>query len=148
MDTWIAEAHRIRGISLEQLRDELQLHVRTLNARVVELVNNDYADFVNLSAHLVAIDKRLQAIGAPFENLSSQITVYSLLFSCCTVVNLLLCIVLLKPLGSARVSRGQPPRAVCRARTPRSSFEREGAARAYSRADFAHSRRRTHSERE
>ena len=39
--------------TMEGLREELHSYFKTLKSAMVELINKDYADFVNLSANLV-----------------------------------------------------------------------------------------------
>ena len=43
-------------MTIECLRDGLDAYYRTLKSAMVELINKDYADFVNLSSNLVAED--------------------------------------------------------------------------------------------
>ncbi len=42
-----------RRVTMEGLREELHSYFKTLKNAMVELINQDYADFVNLSANLV-----------------------------------------------------------------------------------------------
>ncbi|KAF3436858.1 hypothetical protein FNV43_RR19611 [Rhamnella rubrinervis] len=42
----------------DTLRSELQSHLASLNHELIELINRDYADFVNLSTKLVDVDDR------------------------------------------------------------------------------------------
>ncbi len=42
-----------RRVTMEGLREELHGYFKTLKSAMVELINQDYADFVNLSANLV-----------------------------------------------------------------------------------------------
>lgn len=41
-------------VTIERLREDLDGYFRTLKNAMVELINKDYADFVNLSANLVS----------------------------------------------------------------------------------------------
>jgi len=43
-----------KRVTIECLRDDLDAYYRTLKSAMVELINKDYADFVNLSSNLVA----------------------------------------------------------------------------------------------
>lgn len=43
-------------VPLENLSVELQAHVNSLQAELVDLINRDYADFVSLTAQLVDVD--------------------------------------------------------------------------------------------
>lgn len=42
-----------REFGLEKLRDDLDLFLRVLKSNMVELINRDFADFLNLSTNLV-----------------------------------------------------------------------------------------------
>ncbi|XP_065797457.1 conserved oligomeric Golgi complex subunit 2-like isoform X3 [Muntiacus reevesi] len=42
-----------KRVQLEALRDDLELYYKLLETAMVELINKDYADFVNLSTNLV-----------------------------------------------------------------------------------------------
>lgn len=42
-----------KRVTIECLRDDLDAYYRTLKSSMVELINKDYADFVNLSSNLV-----------------------------------------------------------------------------------------------
>ena len=42
-----------KRVQLEALRDDLELYHKVLKTAMVELINKDYADFVNLSTNLV-----------------------------------------------------------------------------------------------
>ena len=42
-----------RHTSLEVLHDDLTLYMKSLQSAMIELINKDYADFVNLSSNLV-----------------------------------------------------------------------------------------------
>ena len=42
-----------KKVSLEDLRDDLNVYLKILQAAMIELINQDYADFVNLSTNLV-----------------------------------------------------------------------------------------------
>ncbi|KAH8407217.1 hypothetical protein KR222_010559 [Zaprionus bogoriensis] len=59
--------------SLEQLRDNLGLYLKGLRAAMIDLINEDYADFVNLSANLVGLDQSIETIQRPLEQFRSEI---------------------------------------------------------------------------
>ena len=48
------------GTSLDVLRDDLGIYLKVLRSSMIELINQDYADFVNLSTNLVGLDKSIQ----------------------------------------------------------------------------------------
>ncbi|XP_036320588.1 conserved oligomeric Golgi complex subunit 2 isoform X3 [Rhagoletis pomonella] len=51
--------------SLEQLRDDLGIYLKDLRASMIDLINEDYADFVSLSANLVGLDQSIANIENP-----------------------------------------------------------------------------------
>ncbi|EDQ88667.1 uncharacterized protein MONBRDRAFT_37489 [Monosiga brevicollis MX1] len=57
--------------SLQQKLQELQQQVQ---AAVVELINQDYADFVSLSGNLVGLDDRLTILAEPLQSVREDIT--------------------------------------------------------------------------
>lgn len=59
--------------SLEQLRDNLGLYLKGLRACMIDLINEDYADFVNLSANLVGLDQSIEIIQKPLEQFKDEI---------------------------------------------------------------------------
>lgn len=59
--------------SLELLRDNLGLYLKGLRAAMIDLINEDYADFVNLSANLVGLDQTIETIQRPLEQFRSEI---------------------------------------------------------------------------
>uniref|UniRef100_A0A131XDS7 Conserved oligomeric Golgi complex subunit 2 n=1 Tax=Hyalomma excavatum TaxID=257692 RepID=A0A131XDS7_9ACAR len=71
VDTFVSE-HRKRA-SLEKLRDDLVVHLKFLRSSMIKLINKDYADFVNLSANLVGLDKFIRNISKPLEDLKKEV---------------------------------------------------------------------------
>ena len=65
---------------IEGIRSELQLHLRELKHQLIELINRDYADFINLSTNLVGVDKTLEQIRAPLQALTASIKVATAAF--------------------------------------------------------------------
>ncbi|EDV30329.1 uncharacterized protein Dana_GF23234 [Drosophila ananassae] len=66
--------------SLEQLRDNLGLYLKGLRAAMIDLINEDYADFVNLSANLVGLDQSIETIQRPLEQFRTDIeSIHSLI---------------------------------------------------------------------
>ncbi|EDV91010.1 conserved oligomeric Golgi complex subunit 2 [Drosophila grimshawi] len=66
--------------SLEQLRDNLGLYLKGLRAAMIDLINEDYADFVNLSANLVGLDQSIETIQRPLEQFRGEIeSIHSLI---------------------------------------------------------------------
>ena len=52
-------------VGLEALRDDLGMYLQVLRVAMIELINDDYADFVNLSSNLVGIDEKIHCIQRP-----------------------------------------------------------------------------------
>jgi hypothetical protein len=59
----ITIAHR--QVPLEALSVELEGHLQTLRNRLVEVINEDYADFVSLSSKLVNVDSSVLRMQRP-----------------------------------------------------------------------------------
>lgn len=51
VDRFVSDCRK--RVQLEELREDLELYYRLLKTAMVELINQDYADFVNLSTNLV-----------------------------------------------------------------------------------------------
>uniref|UniRef100_A0A8C2RW76 Conserved oligomeric Golgi complex subunit 2 n=1 Tax=Capra hircus TaxID=9925 RepID=A0A8C2RW76_CAPHI len=64
-----------KRVQLEALRDDLELYYKLLKAAMVELINKDYADFVNLSTNLVGMDKALNQLSVPLGQLREEVLV-------------------------------------------------------------------------
>ncbi|XP_013116222.2 conserved oligomeric Golgi complex subunit 2 [Stomoxys calcitrans] len=66
--------HKNRNVSsLELLRDDLGLYLKSLRASMIDLINEDYADFVSLSANLVGLDQSIDTIQKPLEEFREEI---------------------------------------------------------------------------
>lgn len=66
--------HRNRNVpSLELLRDNLGVYLKVLRSSMIDLINEDYADFVSLSANLVGLDQSIGAIRKPLEVFREEI---------------------------------------------------------------------------
>uniref|UniRef100_A0A182J8B3 Conserved oligomeric Golgi complex subunit 2 n=1 Tax=Anopheles atroparvus TaxID=41427 RepID=A0A182J8B3_ANOAO len=59
--------------SLEIIRDDLGMYLKVLRSAMIELINQDYADFVDLSANLIGLDQQIAAIGGPLEKLRDEV---------------------------------------------------------------------------
>lgn len=53
MDHFVSDCRK--RVQLEDLRNDLELYYKLLKTAMVELINKDYADFVNLSTNLVSL---------------------------------------------------------------------------------------------
>ena len=63
----------VRETPLDTLRDDLGLYLKVLRSSMIELINQDYADFVNLSTNLVGLDKGILALEAPLQQFQREI---------------------------------------------------------------------------
>ena len=59
----------IHQVPLEALSAELEGHLQTLRNRLVEVINEDYADFVSLSSKLVNVDSSVLRMQRPLLDL-------------------------------------------------------------------------------
>lgn len=71
VDDFLQE-HRNAG-SLEEIRDDLGVYLKVLRSAMIELINEDYADFVNLSANLIGLDQSIEGIQIPLRHLQQEI---------------------------------------------------------------------------
>lgn len=71
VDVFVADCRR--RVQLETLREDLHIYFRTLKNAMVELINKDYADFVNLSSNLVGMDKAISNLSVPLGQLKEEI---------------------------------------------------------------------------
>ncbi|XP_059011854.1 conserved oligomeric Golgi complex subunit 2-like isoform X2 [Mustela lutreola] len=64
-------------VQLEELRGYLELYYKLLKIAMVELINKDYADFVNLSTNLVGMNKALNELSVPLGQLQEVLSLRS-----------------------------------------------------------------------
>lgn len=62
-----------RPRTLETLRDDLGVYLKVLRSAMIELINEDYADFVNLSTNLVGLDQSISQLEAPLVAFRSHV---------------------------------------------------------------------------
>ncbi|XP_037798953.1 conserved oligomeric Golgi complex subunit 2-like [Penaeus monodon] len=58
---------------LETLRDDLGVYLKILRSAMIELINRDYADFVNLSTNLTGLDRLIEALKTPLGQLREEV---------------------------------------------------------------------------
>jgi len=84
VDTFFLEQN-VKETPLDIMRDDLGIYLKVLRSSMIELINQDYADFVNLSTNLVGLDKSILGVQEPLvtfhqeiqkvnENISSSLT--------------------------------------------------------------------------
>ncbi|GAB5586853.1 hypothetical protein Unana1_01753 [Umbelopsis nana] len=64
-----------RHLGLAGLKTELNGHLRQLKSQLVELINRDYADFVNLSTNLKGLDKVMANLQNPIMDMRNEVQV-------------------------------------------------------------------------
>lgn len=55
------------------MRDDLGVYLKVLRSAMIELINEDYADFVNLSSNLIGLDQSIGSIQTPLGQLREEI---------------------------------------------------------------------------
>lgn len=65
-------AHR-NGCTMETMRDDLGVYLKVLRSAMIELINEDYADFVNLASNLRGLDAQIVDIQTPLQQLRADI---------------------------------------------------------------------------
>ncbi|XP_034944246.1 conserved oligomeric Golgi complex subunit 2 [Chelonus insularis] len=71
VDNFLHE-HR-KNASLETMRDDLGVYLKILRSAMIELINKDYADFVNLSKDLIGLDKVIDQLQTPLGQLREEV---------------------------------------------------------------------------
>jgi len=77
VDSFLAKVTAVNGTedaSLERIRDDLGIYLKVLRSSMIELINQDYADFVNLSTNLVGLDQSIDnELAQPLRNYRDQV---------------------------------------------------------------------------
>ncbi|XP_014216039.1 conserved oligomeric Golgi complex subunit 2 [Copidosoma floridanum] len=71
VDKFLQE-HR-KNVSLEKMRDDLGVYLKILRSAMIELINEDYADFVNLSSNLIGLDKSISDLETPLGQIKDKV---------------------------------------------------------------------------
>ncbi|XP_026760513.2 conserved oligomeric Golgi complex subunit 2 [Galleria mellonella] len=71
IDNFLAEHQNVA--SLEIMRDDLGMYLKVLRLAMIELINKDYANFVNLCATLIGFDKTIVKIQVPLAQLNEEV---------------------------------------------------------------------------
>ncbi|KAF9194333.1 Conserved oligomeric Golgi complex subunit 2 [Haplosporangium sp. Z 11] len=67
-----------RHLPLEELKSQLIAHMKELKTELIELINSDYADFINLSTNLNGVDRMMEDLRKPLDRMKDDaITVKS-----------------------------------------------------------------------
>lgn len=75
MDAFVRVQQASGGWGLEGLRDHLGVYLKILRSAMIELINRDYADFVNLSTNLTGLDRLIDALKTPLGQLREEVLV-------------------------------------------------------------------------
>jgi len=63
------------NVQLDLLKANLDDYLKSLKHALIELINEDYADFVNLSTNLVGMDKNIFSLSVPLGQLKEEVLV-------------------------------------------------------------------------
>ncbi|KAJ2942041.1 hypothetical protein O0L34_g10958 [Tuta absoluta] len=72
VDNFLVEHQNVA--SLEAMRDDLGVYLKVLRLAMIELINKDYANFVNLCATLIGFDKAILKIQVPLGQLNNEVS--------------------------------------------------------------------------
>ncbi|KAG0224678.1 oligomeric golgi complex component, COG2-domain-containing protein [Mortierella sp. GBAus27b] len=61
-----------RHLPLEELKSQLIAHQKELKTELIELINSDYADFINLSTNLNGVDRMMEDLRKPLNRMKSD----------------------------------------------------------------------------
>lgn len=70
-----------QGLPLEDVLDDLRRSAHSLDNELIEIINQDYADLINLSSNLVGIDKTIGEVRAPLSHIQKDVQVKKLFSS-------------------------------------------------------------------
>ncbi|CAG8499793.1 2025_t:CDS:10 [Diversispora eburnea] len=62
-----------RHITLDELKKELTTHLKSLKSELVEMINRDYASFVDLSTNLKGVDKVIEEVARPLGKMREEV---------------------------------------------------------------------------
>lgn len=62
---------------METLRDDLGIFLKNLRSSTIELINKDYADFVELAATLSNLEEKILAVDEPLRKIRDDVLVMS-----------------------------------------------------------------------
>ncbi|CAG8780059.1 42701_t:CDS:2 [Gigaspora margarita] len=61
-----------RHLTLDELKKELNMHLKSLKSELVEMINRDYASFVDLSTNLKGVDKVIEEVARPLGKMREE----------------------------------------------------------------------------
>nr|CAB3232539.1 conserved oligomeric Golgi complex subunit 2-like [Phallusia mammillata] len=71
VDHFVADCRK--RVQLEVLRQDLEVYFKLLKNAMIELINKDYADFVNLSSNLVGMEKAIGQLRGPLQEIRHEV---------------------------------------------------------------------------
>lgn len=71
VDNFLHEHRKLA--TLETMRDDLGVYLKILRSAMIELINKDYADFVNLSKDLIGLDKAIDHLECPLGQIREEV---------------------------------------------------------------------------
>ncbi|KAK7605308.1 hypothetical protein V9T40_007166 [Parthenolecanium corni] len=71
VDEFLTEHRRIAN--LETLRDDLGIFLKNLRSSTIELINKDYADFVDLSTNLKTLEAKIAGMETPIGKIKEEV---------------------------------------------------------------------------
>lgn len=79
VETFLTQTRR--HVSLDQIKDDLHVYLKILQNAMIELINKDYADFVNLSSNLVNLQGTVEKLQTDLECLHKDFGQYAIQLS-------------------------------------------------------------------
>ncbi|KAG0341730.1 Conserved oligomeric Golgi complex subunit 2, partial [Podila humilis] len=61
-----------RHLPLEELKSQFIAHMKELKTELIELINSDYADFINLSTNLNGVDRMMEDLQKPLDRMKDD----------------------------------------------------------------------------
>jgi hypothetical protein len=62
-----------KRVSVEDLRTDLESYFKYLKSAMIELINNDYSDFVTLSSKLVGLERAISKVSLPLQQVNKDV---------------------------------------------------------------------------
>ena len=72
VETFISQC-KSRGASLEQLRDDLDIYFRLLKNTLIDMINNDYSEYIQVSQSMVGLDSHIIQITGHTQHVQDKI---------------------------------------------------------------------------
>ena len=87
-----------RQVPLATLQSELQVYLQHVKAKLVEVINEDYGDYIGLSSKLSAVDGAVMRMRKPLVELKEKLNVVQVTEATCAIrARVCVCIAPLRP---------------------------------------------------